>query len=124
MQGRLFYNQFSRDTKDILSIISHFTDNPAAFRRQLHFLASLKDQYHAVTIILPADMPLNWLLDERQLPHRLVNHPTASMHPMTRMQMRVLDHVKVLEAMHSPQSPRGGWSWRCMRRKDTSVALR
>ena len=107
VRGQMFYSQFSKDGKDILRVHSRFADDLAAFQRQLHFLASLKDQYHAVTLTLPADVPLNWLLEERQIPHRLVNHPTAEMRPFTRMQARVLDHKKLLEAMHLPPEFRG-----------------
>ena len=47
--------------------------------------------------MVPADLPLNWLLKERQVPHRLVNHPTAEIRPYTRMQARVLDHARLID---------------------------
>lgn len=103
----MHYSQYQQDGKDILRINSHFADDPAAFQRQLHFLAGLKDQYQALHIRLPADFPLNWLLKERQLPHRLVNHPTAEARPYTKMQVRVLDHIRLLEAMHWPAEVKG-----------------
>ena len=103
----MHYSQYQQDGKDILRVNSHFADDPAAFQRQLHFLAGLKDQYQAVHIRLPADFPLNWLLKERQLPHRLVNHPTAEARPYTKMQVRVLDHIRLLEAMHWPAEVKG-----------------
>jgi predicted acetyltransferase len=57
---------------------------------------------------MPGDFPLNWLLKERQVPHRLVNHATAGVWPYTRMQARVLDHVRVIEAMRTlPEGARG-----------------
>ena len=72
---------------------------PAALRRVLHFLASLKDQYSQCRLTLPGDWPLNRLLRETQLPHRQVDHPVAVARPYTRMQVRVLDHRRLLEAM-------------------------
>ena len=107
VRGVMHFAQYQQDGKDILRVNSHFADDPAAFQRQLHFLASLKDQYQAVHIRLPADFPLNWLLKERQLPHRLVNHPTAEARPYTKMQVRVLDHIRLLEAMHWPAEVKG-----------------
>lgn len=107
VRGHLTFQQYQADGKDVLRITSHFTDDTAAFRRQLHFLASLRDQYTAVTLRLPADIPLNWLLKERQLPHRLVNHPFAECKPITRMQVRVLNHAKLIEAMHLPTDMSG-----------------
>lgn len=82
-------------------------DSPAAQLRQLHFLASLRDQYDVVTWILPADLPLNRLLKESQLPHRPVSHPTARVAPNTRMQVRILDHGRFLEALHLPSDVSG-----------------
>ena len=107
VRGVMHYSQYQQDGKDILRVNSHFADDPAVFLRQLHFMASLKDQYQAVHIRLPADFPLNWLLTERQLPHRLVNHPTAKARPYTKMQVRVLDHIRLLEAMHWPVDVKG-----------------
>lgn len=82
-------------------------DSTAAQLRQLNFLASLRDQYDLVTWILPADLPLNRLLKESQLPHRPVSHPTARVAPNTRMQVRVLDHARFLEALHLPTDVSG-----------------
>ena len=107
VRGQLFYSQFSKDGRDLVRVQGRIADDLAAFQRQLHFLASLKDQYHAVTLSLPSDVPLNWLLKERQIPHRLVSHPTAEIRPITRMQVRVLDHAKLLEGMRLPAHIRG-----------------
>ena len=81
--------------------------SPAAFRRLLHFLASLKDQYSFARITLPSDWPLNRLLRESQIPHRQVDHPVASARPYTRMQIRVLDHARLLNAMTLPATTTG-----------------
>ena len=93
--------------KDVLKVTENAYDSPAALRRQLHFLASLKDQYAAVQLTLPADVPLNRLLREVQLPHRPVNHPVAECRPYTRMQVRVLDHTAFLQALHWPADVHG-----------------
>jgi predicted acetyltransferase len=77
-------------------------DSPAALGRVLALLGSLKDQYSAARIKLPADLPLNWWLKERQVPHRRVDHPVAHCTAISRMQMRVLDHAKFLAAMKLP----------------------
>lgn len=62
-------------------------------RSLLGFLGSLRDQYGLVRIVLPIDVPLNWLLKEHQVPHRRVEHLSATCQTITRMQMRVLDHI-------------------------------
>ena len=73
--------------------------SPDALRRMLHFFASLKDQYGFIRIQLPSHLPLNRLLRESQIPHRQADHAFASARPFTRMQIRLLDHRRVLEAM-------------------------
>jgi predicted acetyltransferase len=93
--------------KDIMKVSDGIWENPAALRRQLCFLASLKDQFSAALLTLPADVPLNWLLKETQIPHRPVNHPVAEAKPYTRMQVRILDHAKFLQAMQLPVEARG-----------------
>jgi predicted acetyltransferase len=110
VHGWITFLHASEGGKDLIRAIDRGSDSPAAFERQLHFLASLKDQYAAATLILPADFPLNWLLLERQVPHRLVNHPTAAVRPFTRMQVRVLDHARLIGAMHLPPQAKGAVS--------------
>jgi predicted acetyltransferase len=80
----------------------------AALQRLLHMLSSLKDQYGSAILTLPADLPLNRLLRESQMPHKSVVHATAECRPCTRMQVKVLDHKALLEAMTSlPPELRG-----------------
>lgn len=75
----------------------------ATLKRLLSFLGSLRDQYSQATLQLPPDLPLNLLLKETQMTHRTArNHPTSEMRPFNRMQIRVLDHRKLLEAMRLP----------------------
>lgn len=85
-------------------------DSPAAFLKLLHFIASLKDQYSFTRITLPADLPLNRMLKESQIPHRQVDHPVATKRPYTRMQIRILDHVRVLNALTLADTRRGACS--------------
>jgi predicted acetyltransferase len=82
-------------------------DSHDAFLRQLHFLANLRDQYSMAVLSLPADFPLNHLLREPQLPHRVVEHAAAQMTQMTRMQMRILDHARFLQALKLPPEVSG-----------------
>jgi predicted acetyltransferase len=107
VRGYMEYSQFKQDGLDYLRVTSRFAEDAEAFAHQLHFLASLRDQYHSIAITLSADTPFNWLLKERQLPHRDVNHPTAIAKPYTRMQARILDHSRLLEAIHWPMDARG-----------------
>jgi predicted acetyltransferase len=95
------------DGRDIMKVSETIFENPAALKRQLHFLASLKDQFASVQLTMPADLPLNWLLKETQVPHRPVNHPVAEPKLYTRMQVRILDHAKFLAAMHLPVDAKG-----------------
>jgi predicted acetyltransferase len=79
-------------------------DSPEALRRVLRFLACQKDQYFGAIITLPVDLPLNHILRESQVPHRPVEHPTAEASLTTRMQVRVLDHVRFFERLNLPLS--------------------
>jgi predicted acetyltransferase len=59
-------------------------------------------------ITLPAELRLNFLLAETQMTHREKrNHATAEARPFTRMQVRVLDHAKLLAAMKLPAKVAG-----------------
>ena len=95
------------DGKDLLRVNELLADDTAALRRQLHFLASLKDQYSSAVLTLPMHLPLNRLLREGQVPHRPVNHAHADLRSHTRMQVRVLDHKRLIEAMRLPSEARG-----------------
>jgi predicted acetyltransferase len=95
------------DGKDVARIPALFYRDAAALRRVLSFCSTLKDQYAAVHLTLPADVPLNRMLAETQLPHRPVNHAVASVHPHTRMQVRVLDHQRFLQAIRWPAETAG-----------------
>jgi predicted acetyltransferase len=82
-------------------------DSMDSLVRLLAFLSTFKDQYSFARLILPADLNLNWLLKERQMPHRRVDHPFASCKTISRMQIRILDHKTFLEAMTWPAATKG-----------------
>jgi len=107
IHGFLCFEHEMVDDKDHLRVMQINYEDIAALQRQLHFLASLRDQYHSVSVALPVDLPLNWLLRETQLPHRTVNHDHAQLRQDTRMQIRVLDHKRFIEAMHLPTNHQG-----------------
>jgi predicted acetyltransferase len=100
--GYLWIEHEKIGTKDYLRIVQSNYADSEALKRQFYFLSSLKDQYLAVVGAYPADLPLNWLLRETQVPHRHVNHATAEVRPQTRMQLRILDHKRFVEALHLP----------------------
>lgn len=107
IHGYLHFEHQQAGTKDVLRVMQMSYEDVPALRRQLHFLASLRDQYLSTVMILPADLPLNRLLREPQLPHRHVNHAHAEARQDTRMQVRVLDHKRFVEAMRLPAHHRG-----------------
>jgi predicted acetyltransferase len=110
LRGFFAFQQQHLDGKDIIEIgepLALAYEDAEALRRQLHFLASQRDQFSSVILRLPADLPLPWLLREGQIAHRPVNHPVASVSPHTRMQIRVLDHVKFLANLRLPALPSG-----------------
>jgi len=107
LRGWLAFENVQEGTKDGVRVNEIYFDTPAVLRRQLCFLATLRDQYAHAVLTLPADLPLNHLLRESQVPHRPVNHAHAEARPYTRMQVRVLDHRRFLEALLLPAHLRG-----------------
>jgi predicted acetyltransferase len=107
LRGWMLYKHENIGGRDVLRVVDLVFDSAEALRRQLSFLGSLRDQYYVAILILPADLPLNLLLRETQVPHRGVNHPTADVKVHTRMQVRVLDHSRLLAAMHLPKQYKG-----------------
>lgn len=107
IRGFLCLDHQQVGTLDFLRVAQINYEDTAALLRQLHFLASLRDQYHSAILSLPVDLPLNWLLRESQLPHRLVNHPHAELRQDTRMQIRILDHKRFIESMRLSADVKG-----------------
>jgi predicted acetyltransferase len=103
----MYFVETKENDKTYLRTLDQSWDSIEALKRQLYFLASLKDQYTGAYIQLPGDLQLNRLLKEDQIPHRPVEHPSAKMKPYTRMQIRVLDHKRLLESMHLPAETKG-----------------
>lgn len=91
-----------------VSLPVHHWRTPADLRRQLHWLATLVDQHGEVEMHLPVDLPLDMLLRERQVPHRPVIHATARCRRYSRMQLRVLDHVRWCDGQTTPSAEEGG----------------
>ena len=94
-------------TRDILRVSEIGYEDSAGLLRLLHFLASLRDQYSAAMVTLPADLQLNRILKEGQLPHRPVNHAIASAELQVRLQVRILDSKKLIESLHLPSGRNG-----------------
>ncbi len=107
IESYIHIQDIKRDDKTMVRVVDRGADSFAAFLRQLHFLASLRDQYSAAVMYLPGDLDLNRLLKEVQIPHRPVEHATARAYPFTRMQLRVLDHKRFLEGLHLPKNVTG-----------------
>jgi predicted acetyltransferase len=107
VRGWMTMLQYSENGKDILKVMDRGADSAEGLQRQLCYLGSLRDQYSAVTLIMPGDLALNWMLKERQVPHRMVNHAHAVTRPFTRMQVRILDHKRYLDALRLPESAEG-----------------
>jgi predicted acetyltransferase len=91
----------------IATVNKPFWDSPAAFRRMLAMLGTLRDQYSQAKIALPADLPLNWWLSERQIPHRRVDHPAARCSRITRMQSAIVDVPRFIDALTAPPTMAG-----------------
>lgn len=107
VRGWAWFRHAHVSGKDLLRVAELGYEDVPALLRLLHFFASLRDQYASALLTLPADLPLNRLLREGQVPHRPVNHATAECRPFTRMQVRVLDSKRLIEPMHLPVEFRG-----------------
>jgi predicted acetyltransferase len=107
VRGWAYFRDSTENGRTLLRVVEMGYETPADLMRLLHFFGSLKDQYSAAVLTLPVDLPLNRLLRETQLPHRPVEHAVAEMRPYTRMQLRVLDHPRFIQAMHLPSGTRG-----------------
>lgn len=93
--------------RDLLKVDDWIAEDTAALIRHLHYLSSLRDQFAYVSIDLPRDLPVNWLLSESGFEAQRLNHDTAELHPYERLQIRVLDHAKFLEGQRLPASVSG-----------------
>ena len=107
--GYLWMKDETRDNQRIANVLRFSAPDHAGFCRLFGALAGLRDQYTAARISLPVDWPIHHLLGESQLPHRPVDHPTAHLEQYTRMQIRILDPIRFVEALRpAPTIPAPG----------------
>ncbi|MEM6560778.1 MAG: GNAT family N-acetyltransferase [Planctomycetota bacterium] len=90
-----------------LVLDQHHWEDDAALLRQLHWLATMRDQHGNVELHLPTDVRIDLLLRERQLPHRPVIHDVALCKAYTRMQIRALDHVGFCDGLATTSTATG-----------------
>ncbi|HEY7087332.1 MAG TPA: GNAT family N-acetyltransferase [Tepidisphaeraceae bacterium] len=107
LQSWMYFVETKENGKTTLRVDDAAWDSQAALLRQLYFLGSLKDQYTTVQLSLPIDLPVNWLLKESQIPHRPIEHAAARVSQVNRLQVRILDHVRLLAAMKLPEDVSG-----------------
>lgn len=107
VRGWVEFRHAQEGAKTVLRVTEIGYEAVPDLLRLLHFMGGLKDQYATAVLSLPPDVRLNLLLRETQLPHRPVNHAVADVRPYTRMQLRVLDHKRFVEAMHLPPAALG-----------------
>ncbi|MDB5321116.1 MAG: GCN5-related N-acetyltransferase [Phycisphaerales bacterium] len=107
MRSWFVWSEQRENEKDVLVIDDLAFESIAALRRGLCFFGTLRDQYRAVRLTLPANVQLNRLLGETQVPHRSVTHDAAGVKTVTRMQVRVLDHLRLIGGLQLPEHVRG-----------------
>ncbi|CAN5389993.1 GNAT family N-acetyltransferase [soil metagenome] len=95
------------DGKRQINVDEQTFDSVEGLKSQLRFLAGMRDQYSSAVITLPTDVPLNLMLRETQVPHRLVEHATSMSKLYSRMQVRVLDQVRFFKDLILPARTRG-----------------
>jgi predicted acetyltransferase len=93
--------------RNVMRVQEWSADSSEAFGRLLAFFGTMRDQFSFITITTPADLPVNRLLREPQVPHRPIDHPSSDPKAYTRMQLRILDHRKFLESIRWPAESRG-----------------
>src|SRR5260221_2336453 len=77
MRSWFDWEQQKQNGKDVLLVDHMAYDSIDSLRRGLNFFATLKDQYFAVTLSLPADLQLNRLLKQSHISRRESNYETA-----------------------------------------------
>jgi predicted acetyltransferase len=107
VQSWMYFTETVEVGKSWVRIEDGACNSPQALLRQMHFLASLKDEFSTACLQLPPDLPLHQLLKETQLPHRPVEHAVARVATVNRLQVRILDHARFLEAVNWPGNVKG-----------------
>jgi predicted acetyltransferase len=124
MRSWFVWSQQQQNGKEILSVNHLAYDSLESLRRGLSFFATLKDQYWAVKLNLPADLQLFRLFKETQVPLRPTNHETAETKYFTRMQARVLDHARLINGLRLPDDVRGQATVAIHETEGTTTTLR
>src|SRR5258706_7722243 len=108
MRSWFDWEQQKQNNKDVLLVEPLPYDSIDSLRRGLNFFATLKDQYSAVALSLPADLQLNRLLKQSHVARRESNDERAEVKLFSRMQVRVLDHARLIAGMRLPETVRRG----------------
>jgi predicted acetyltransferase len=123
MRSYFNWEEEKLEGKNILKIYDYACDSLDSLRRALNYFATLKDQYWGLKIALPADLQLNRLLNETQVGRIPLNHATAEVKSYTRMQVRVLDHVRLIAALHLPEQIKGQFAIAINETESTTTTL-
>jgi predicted acetyltransferase len=107
MRSWFDWEQQKQNGKDVLLVEHMAYDSIDSLRRGLNFFATLKDQYFAVTLSLPVDLQLNRLLKQSHVARRESNDDRAEVKMFSRLQVRVLDHARLIAGMRLPETARG-----------------
>jgi hypothetical protein len=101
-----WFGDETRDGRRFARVMNWSADSHASLLKLLAFFGTLKDQHSGLIVQLPIDLPIHRLLRESQVPHRPIDHPASTVQSFTRMQVRVLDHARFLEAQRFDPSRR------------------
>jgi hypothetical protein len=107
MRSWFVWREVRENDQNVLVVDDMAFDSVEALRRGLCFFGTLRDQFRAVRLTLPANLQVNRLLKETQVPPGAKSYDAASGKPMTRMQVRVLDHARLIDGMRVPDHVRG-----------------
>jgi predicted acetyltransferase len=107
MRSWFVWREVRENDQNVLAVDDLAFDSVDALRRGLCFFGTLRDQFRAVRLTLPADFQVNRLLEETQVPPRAMSHDAASAKWTTRMQVRVLDHARLIDGLRVPEHVRG-----------------
>jgi predicted acetyltransferase len=107
MRSWFVWREQRENDQNVLVVDDLAFDSLEALRRGLCFFGTLRDQFRAVRLTLPADLQVNRLLKETQVPAGAKGYDAANVKLMTRMQVRVLDHARLIDGMRVPEHVRG-----------------
>jgi predicted acetyltransferase len=107
MRSWFVWREVRENDQNVLVIDDMAFDSVEALRRGLCFFGTLRDQFRSLRLTLPADLQVNRLLKETQVPPGAKCHEAASVKWATRMQVRVLDHARLIDGMRVAEQVRG-----------------